>query len=59
MVTAATLARRAKRELEAQKKRRQERWEMVGGILTASFVGVAYAVIMFVWIFADRIWPIK
>lgn len=59
MVTAATLRRRAKRELEAQKKRRKNRWEMIGGVLMMSFVIITGGVTFFLWIFAETIWPIK
>ncbi len=51
--------RAAKREAEAKKKRRNERWEKVGGYLVVGFVVSSYLAIMFVWIFAETIWPMR
>lgn len=48
-----------RRKAETLEKRRKERWETIGGYLVAGGVGIGYAAIFAVWIFADAIWPVR
>ncbi len=51
--------RRAKREREDLERKRKSRWEMIGGVLLMMFVVIGYGATFGVWIFAERIWPIR